>query len=87
MVPVILSVSEMEQSLYTLEMCVATLMEKTEREPMTTDKEHIHMYSELLSSTQKMRTALVEKGVVLEAPMYLIYMQAAQPDKQIQLSA
>lgn len=86
LLPLILTVPELEQSLYTLEMCVATLMEKTEREPMTTDGEHIYVYSELLSSTQKMRTALTEQGVELEAPMYLIAMQATQPDN-MRLSA
>ena len=62
--------SELEQSLYTLEMCVATLMEKAQASPM--DPDHNFVYAELLSATNKMRGELGVRGVELVPPMYTL---------------
>ncbi|MFY0656392.1 MAG: hypothetical protein JXR12_06550 [Neptunomonas phycophila] len=80
--PVMLSVSQMEQSMYTLEMCITTLMEnmtKNPTKPADESQAHAMVYTELLDTTTQLRAALTNLGVQLEAPLYQIYMQADQP--------
>ena len=77
--PVMLTVSEMEQTMYTNEMCIATLMQNMENNPMRPKEEadaHSMVYMKLIESTTKLRAALTNLGVQLEAPLYQIYMQS-----------
>lgn len=77
--PVNLTVSEMEQTLYTNEMCIATLMQSMIDNPMRPQDEsesHTMVYTKLMDTTTKLRAALSNLGVQLEAPMYQILMQS-----------
>ena len=68
-----LTTGEMEQSLYTLEMCIATLMDNQIAQPMKSSdaqEAHTHVYGHLMNTTTKLRNALTMQGVPLEQPMY-----------------
>ena len=82
-----LTPNEMEQSLYTLEMCITTLMANQMEQPMKPkdDQEaHTHVYGSLMNTTTKLRAALTNLGVSLEQPLYHTYMQ---PQGDMRLSA
>lgn len=81
--PVQLSVSELEQSMYTLEMCVTSLMESQRKDPMKQDGgAHASVYADLLESSNKMRTMLTNLGVELEPPLYQVFMQTNESSGQ-----
>ena len=85
--PVMLTVSQMEQSMYTLEMCVTTLMQNTLDNPMKPSEEseaQTMVYKELLDTTTQLRAALTNLGVQLEPPLYQVYMQSDHEPMRLQ---
>lgn len=86
--PVMLTVTQMEQSLYTLEMCITTLMQNIMDNPIkSTDESQSQnmVYTELMETSTQLRNKLNDLNVELEPPLYQMYM--ADEQQQMRLHA